>query len=88
MLTPTDSKWANEWRQACYENLEKKKAGNWLNLLPIGAKVRATIFGKEYTLIKHAPAYRFKTWFWYVPESHTYMPKSRVTVDNAVVVTA
>ncbi len=84
MLTPTDSQWANEWREDCYKNLEAKKAGFWLKDLPIGSRIIATIDGKKYELVKHAPAYQYKTWFWYVPATHTSMPKTRIIPENCV----
>lgn len=39
LLTPTDSEWANEWRQKC---LAKKKELS-LAKLPLGAKIEATM---------------------------------------------
>lgn len=36
LLTPTDNKYANEWRKRCYEHLEKKKE---LDHLPIGTMI-------------------------------------------------
>lgn len=43
LLTPTDNKWANEWRAKCYERLEKKKNPNALNNLPIGTIIQVTM---------------------------------------------
>lgn len=40
LLSPTESKWANEWRQACYENLAKKKNPNALNKLPVDTVIK------------------------------------------------
>lgn len=63
LLTPTEHKYAKEWRKRCYEyHANKKKSPN---NLPIGTKIKCTIGSKEMILIKHAPAYQFKTWFWY-----------------------
>lgn len=42
LLSPTDSQWANEWRQACYENIAKKKDPNALNKLPWGSIIEWT----------------------------------------------
>lgn len=46
LLTPTDSEWANEWRQKCYMNAEKKKAErknpNSLNNLPVDSTISFT----------------------------------------------
>ena len=79
LLTPTDSESANEWRAKCREPKEK----NWLNELPIGANVVLTMRdGKEVILTKHAPAYQFKTWFWYNAQNHTHWKKKWVTTTN------
>lgn len=43
LLSPTDSKWANDWRQACYENITKKKNKNGLNKLPVGTIIKVTM---------------------------------------------
>jgi hypothetical protein len=40
LLSPTESQWANEWRQKCRENLQKKKNPNALNKLPVGTKIK------------------------------------------------
>lgn len=43
LLTPTESKYANEWRKACYENLAKKKNPNGLNKLPVGTVIKVVM---------------------------------------------
>lgn len=43
LLTPTESEWANEWRKACYENLQKKKDKNSLGKLPVGTILKVTL---------------------------------------------
>lgn len=43
LLTPTESEWANAWRQRCYENLQKKKDPNTLNNLPVGTKIKVVM---------------------------------------------
>lgn len=63
LLTPTDSEYANNWRKRCEEYHAKKK--NSPNSLPMGTKIKCTIENEEVVLIKHPPAYQFKTWFWY-----------------------
>ena len=76
LLTPTDSEWANQWRQRCYDNLERKKNSKWLTKLPFGSKVRFTFEDKAYILEKSAPGGQFKNWYWYVEEHGKYMPKN------------
>lgn len=79
LLTPTDNENALKWRAKCREPKEK----NWLNALPIGSKVVLTSFdGTETVLIKHAPAYQFRTWFWYDQAKHKYIQKKYVTIKN------
>lgn len=39
-LTPTDSEWANQWREKCWENLKKRKAVN--ALLKVGGRYKLT----------------------------------------------
>lgn len=60
LLTPTDSEWANNWRQKCYENLKKKKDPNALSSLPVGTVIKVIMpfdtkyhkQGQEVTLTK------------------------------------
>jgi len=42
LLTPTESKWANEWRQKCYERLAKKRNPDSLSKLKVGAVIEFT----------------------------------------------
>ena len=80
LLSPTDNEYAIEWRKKCIEN-EKK---SWLKKVAIGEKIIFTRHdGKELVLVKHAPAYQFKTWFWYNPESGHYIKKNQVNENNS-----
>ena len=84
LLTPTDNECANEWRRLCREKTEKK-VDSWLKALPYGSQVKwIDCNGKEQMLIKHEPAYQFKTWFWYNASSGGYVPKKYVTERNTV----
>ena len=77
LLTPTDNEAAIEWRDKCRNKPAKKK-------IEIGQKVVWTKrTGEKVVLVKHEPAYQFKTWFWYCPDTHTYIKKSAVS-DNAI----
>lgn len=81
LLTSTDSEWANEWREKCYENAKKTK----LSDLPIGTVIKFTNWnGDEYILTKMAPNYQFKKTWWYNAENDAYMPSRRIT--NFVVI--
>lgn len=82
LLTPTDDERANEWRRLCRE-----KKPSAIKKAKVGDKVLWTRWdGKEYELIKHEPAYQFKTWFWFCPAVGSYVKKSLVTDNNAVLV--
>ena len=56
LLTPTESEWANNWRNACRENLEKKaerrKNGTSLDQLHYGTKIETVWDGKPLVLTK------------------------------------
>ena len=68
LLSPTDNECANNWRQQCYANLERKK--NSLAKLPIGSRIKVkmpydtTYFhkGDEVVLIKMKRGYRSTYW--------------------------
>lgn len=78
LLTPTNSAYAVQWRKNCYEHFNAKKK---LNSAPIGATIRFLFRGEEVSLVKRAPAYQFKTPFWYNPVSHTYMKQSQIPLE-------
>lgn len=40
LLSPTENKYALEWRKQCYENLAKKKNPNGFGKLPVGSVVK------------------------------------------------
>lgn len=77
LLTPTDHEYALEWRKRCYAYHESKKSAGTKDL-PIGTKIKCIIDGQEHILVKHPPAYQFKTWFWYDANKHQYIKKSMV----------
>ena len=70
LLSPTDNEYANQWRQACYENIDKKKNPNSLNKLPDGTVIKVTLpwdttrynKGDEVTLTKKRWGKHYK-WF-------------------------
>lgn len=43
LLSPTDNKYALEWRKACYENIAKKNNPNSLNKLPEGTVIKVVL---------------------------------------------
>ena len=43
LLSPTDNEYANQWRQACYESLAKKKSPNTFSKLPVGTVIEVVM---------------------------------------------
>lgn len=71
LLTPTESKNANEWRNKCRQQLQLKREHKTLGTLPVGSVITFKRHnGKEITLEKHSPAYQFKRPFWYDGEHY------------------
>lgn len=88
LLSPTDSEYANNWRERCRKNIEAKKDPHALKNLPVGAVIRFIKYnGEAVELMKHPAAYQFKRPFWYCKESGCYMPATRIP-DSYEVVTA
>ncbi len=86
LLDPTDSQWANEWRERCWENAKRKKSPDALPNLPVGAVIRYTQNdGSVVELLKHQPAYRFRKPFWYRAENGTYVPSKRIPRNYEVI---
>ena len=53
LLTKTESKYANDWRQACWDYHNKKKNNlNDISKLRVGSKVKFVANGKEYIMRK------------------------------------
>lgn len=89
LLSPTDSEYANNWRERCRKNIEAKKDPHALKNLPVGAVIRFTLHtGESIELLKHAAAYQFKRPFWFCQSSGRYMPATRIPANYEVVVTA
>ena len=86
LLTPTNNKYANEWRQACYNTINAKKNPNSLNNLPIGSEIKYTRYdGVEITLVKHAPAYQFKRAFWMIKGEFKYISPKYIPNNYEVI---
>ena len=67
LLSPTDNEYANQWRAACYKNLDRKKSRSILNMLPLGSEIKyKRPNGDEVVAYRHPPAYQFKRPFWYL----------------------
>lgn len=86
LLSPTDSEYANNWRERCRANIEKKKDPHALKNLPTGAVIRFVRYtGETVELLKHPAAYQFKRPFWYDQKSGCYMPATRIPSNYEVV---
>ena len=85
-LSPTDSPWANEWRERCWENVKKKKSPDALHNLPIGTVIQ--YMRSDDTVVKlwkHQPAYQFKRPFWFHEESGRYLSSKWIPENYEVV---
>ena len=71
LLTPTDSKWANEWRNACWENIrkkkEKRKNPDSLSNLPVGSVIEMKYWADNIPVLelKKINYARYKNPIWY-----------------------
>lgn len=82
LLTPTDNEYANEWRKECRKKANEK---GWEKKIALGETIKYKAYdGEIITLIKHPPAYQFKTWFWYCPDKGVYIKKNRVKYDDVI----
>lgn len=84
LLTETDSDYAKKWRENCREYHELRKKNN-PSKLPYGTKIRFKWGNEEITLVKHPPAYQFKTYFWYNEKNHSYFSKRRIPLEFEIV---
>lgn len=81
LLSPTDSKWAQEWRDRCKAKAEQPK----LSALPIGTQIEFQCGDKIIACVKHAPAFQFSRPFWYNPANNTYIPARRIPSNYKIV---
>lgn len=85
LLSPTDNESALEWRRKCRERIAEKKSGNDIGSLPIGTVIEFEFNGETERYIKHAPAYQFKTAFWYNPAANQYIQKKHIPSSFRIV---
>ena len=86
LLTPTDNKYANEWRKSCYDALKCKRRGVSLGNLPIGSEIKYKRGdGTEIILVKHAPAYQFKRSFWMIKGEFEYISSKHIPKNYEVI---
>ena len=85
LLTPTDSEYAKNWREKCYEKLKNKQDKNSLSKLPIGSVIKFQNGRREITLCKHPAGYQFKRPFWILNDGSGYIPQKYIPDDFIVV---
>ena len=86
LLTPTDSKYANEWRKACFDALKHKRNKVSLSSLPVGSEIKYKRYdGTEITLVKHEPAYQFKRSFWMIKGEFKYISSKHIPKNYEVI---
>lgn len=80
LLSEPNGELSESWRKRCWEyhNNSSKDLGK----LPIGTKIKIILNGNEVILVKHPPAYQFKTWFWYCPTDNIYYKKKLINSLN------
>lgn len=81
LLSPTDSKLANERRRKCIEQAKKPN----ISKLPVGTIIRFLMGNEEVKCIKHEPSYQFKTAFWMCLDGNTYIKKKHIPNDFEIV---
>lgn len=82
LLSPTENKYANEWRERCRANAKTK---NTLGKLPVGTTIEFEQAGEVRRAVKMAPAYQFKTPWWYLPDKNVYLPKTRLPKEYKII---
>lgn len=70
LLTPTEDKYALEWRERCRENLRRKKNRRMLSALPVGTVIEFDCDGETIKARKLDAAYQFKRPWWYDGVNH------------------
>lgn len=79
LLDDTESEYAQKWRERCREHARRRREHKTVSTLPIGAIIRyRTWDGSERTLQKMAPAYQFRTPWFYDASKHCYVSKKYI----------
>ena len=82
MLSPTDNKFALEWRQKCLETVENRtKKMKKLQKLPIGTIIEFNLNedpDEKVRAVKRSPAYQFKTPWWEACNHTGYFKKKNI----------
>ena len=79
LLTETDSKYANEWRERCWAKINARKSDNQsLSKLKYGSVIEFKIGNTTYRVKKMEPALQFKTAWYLCTDKWCYIPKKRI----------
>lgn len=79
LLTPTDNKNANEWREGCIKYQEEKKTSPaYIKNTEIGDRIIYDGYMGQMVLIHMPPYAQFKTDFWGVEGQNSYLPKEHI----------
>ena len=76
LLTEPYNDYAREWREICWANINKPK--NTLASVKIGDVIEFNNGFETIRVRKMAPAYQFKTPWFYREDNNTYVKKSRI----------
>lgn len=82
LLTPTDSEWANEWRDRCRKNLERNRAKK---PLPVGTIIEIEWNGEKRRLERMAPNHQFRRPWWLVLGMSRYIPARYLPKEYTIV---
>lgn len=86
LLTETTSDNAREWRENCRKHHTMMSSEKNHGKLPIGTVIRFTApDGEVVELKKMAPAYQFKTPWWFDRANNAYMKKKYIPTDFEII---
>ena len=85
LLPPTDNEYALAWRNACRENLAKKKDKDVLSKLPIGTEIEFILNGTTHRAFKRSAGFQFKRPFWMMLTADGYISTKRIPCDYQVI---
>lgn len=77
LLTETDSQYAKDWRACCWDNINRTKDKS-LASVKIGQVIEFSIGNQKIRVRKMAPAYQFKTPWYFREENNTYVKKNHI----------
>ena len=85
LLSPTDNKYALEWRRKCYEKAAEKETKTDIGKLPIGTIIELAD-GKRFK--KYPAGHQFKTPYWFCDAIGKYIPKKYLSNYDFKIISA